>query len=233
MRNRGLIDSESFGTSDGGNITINAPVIIGIEDSDIVADAITGNGGNIAITAQSVLGLEFREERTTASDITASSDFGVNGTVEINNLTVDPGTTLVVLPEAPADADSQIATACAFHEGNQFIASGRGGLSVAPTIQIIENQPWSDVRALSVLALRDSVPSDSALRDSVPSEPQVLTMGSATASGALENSPEPTRTPTEANEWHITEDGQVELLRASNTDSAVTYPANCLAQTRT
>ncbi|MEM6450806.1 MAG: hypothetical protein AAF703_10880 [Cyanobacteria bacterium P01_D01_bin.105] len=40
MRNQGLIDSEAFGVGNGGNILINAPVIIGIEDSDIVANAV-------------------------------------------------------------------------------------------------------------------------------------------------------------------------------------------------
>lgn len=156
MRNHGLIDAESFGTSNGGNITINAPVIVGIEDSDIVADAITGNGGNITIGAQSILGLEFREERTSESDITASSDFGVNGTVEINNLTVEPGAALVVLSATPADASSQIATACASRGSNQFIASGRGGLSVSPASQLFANHPWGDVRNLSALMASES-----------------------------------------------------------------------------
>jgi large exoprotein involved in heme utilization and adhesion len=31
----------------GGNITINAPVIAGFENSDIIANAVQGNGGNI------------------------------------------------------------------------------------------------------------------------------------------------------------------------------------------
>jgi filamentous hemagglutinin family protein len=47
MRNGSVISATAGGTGDGGNITINAPVIAGFENSDIIANAFQGNGGNI------------------------------------------------------------------------------------------------------------------------------------------------------------------------------------------
>ncbi|MEL7246457.1 MAG: S-layer family protein, partial [Cyanobacteria bacterium J06573_2] len=89
LRRESLIESNATGTSEGGNITINSPVIAGFENSDIIANAVEGNGGNINITTQGIFGLEFSEQLTSESDITASSEFGINGTVDINNVNID------------------------------------------------------------------------------------------------------------------------------------------------
>ncbi|MEL6973568.1 MAG: hypothetical protein AAFO02_25670 [Bacteroidota bacterium] len=40
-------------------------------------------------------------------------------------------------------------TSCARIQGNQFVASGRGGLAANPTDRTNPNQPWQDIRALS------------------------------------------------------------------------------------
>ena len=72
---------------DGGNITINAPtgfvIAVPEENSDIVADAFEGRGGNIAIAAQSLLGIGPTEQPTPLSDIRASSELGLDGTVAV------------------------------------------------------------------------------------------------------------------------------------------------------
>jgi large exoprotein involved in heme utilization and adhesion len=52
LRQNSLINATAGGTGNGGNITINAPVIAGFENSDIIANAVQGNGGNITITTQ-------------------------------------------------------------------------------------------------------------------------------------------------------------------------------------
>ncbi len=72
LRNQSLISAEAKGTGNGGNININSPVIAGLENSDIVANASEGNGGNININTSGLFGLQFRSELTFASDITAS-----------------------------------------------------------------------------------------------------------------------------------------------------------------
>ncbi|WP_292768319.1 hypothetical protein [Nostoc sp. NOS(2021)] len=38
--------------SNSGNITIDSPIILGLEDSDIIANAVNGKSGNINITTQ-------------------------------------------------------------------------------------------------------------------------------------------------------------------------------------
>ncbi len=133
LRRGGAINTEAKGVvGDGGNITINSPVIAGFENSDIVANAVEGMGGNINITTQGIFGLEFREELTPESDITASSKFGVNGTVQINNISIDPSSGLVELPVALSDSSQEISSGCSSNSGSTFVATGRGGVPQKP-----------------------------------------------------------------------------------------------------
>ncbi len=118
----------------GGNIDINAQFILAFptEDSDITANAFLGNGGNISITAEGILGIEFREKPTILSDITASSESGLAGTVEIDTPETDPNRGLVTLPQQAVD--TQVALGCDV-EGEERVAFynlGRGGLSSSP-----------------------------------------------------------------------------------------------------
>ena len=133
----------------GGNITINAPFILGIreEDSDITANAFEGNGGNINITTQGIIGLEFRENVTPLSDITASSEFGLDGTVNINAPEIDPSRGLSELPTDIIDVSQLIEkNLCAGGEGSEFIATGRGGLPISPNETLNPNATWDDWR---------------------------------------------------------------------------------------
>ncbi|MEL7245728.1 MAG: filamentous hemagglutinin N-terminal domain-containing protein [Cyanobacteria bacterium J06573_2] len=149
MRRGSFIDTESFGTGNGGNITINSPIIAGFENSDIIANAVEGNGGNIDITTQGIFGLEFRDELTLESDITASSEFGISGTVEINNVNIDPSSGLVELPSEITDSSQQISQGCSNQSGNSFVATGKGGIPQNPQEQFNLNRSWSDIRDLS------------------------------------------------------------------------------------
>ncbi|MGM3307449.1 two-partner secretion domain-containing protein [Anabaena sp. WFMT] len=156
MRNNSLIDTEAKGLGNGGNITINSPIIVGLENSDIVANAVQGNGGNINITTQGIFGLKYRNEITPENDITASSQFGVNGTVDINNFGVDPSSGLVELPANVTDSSQQIATGCSTNQGSSFVATGRGGIPHNPNQQVrsdiydgLRLRTWSDIRDIS------------------------------------------------------------------------------------
>ncbi len=66
---------------DGGNITLEAGFVVAVpqENSDITANAFEGRGGNINITTNAIYGLEFRNQLTSLSDITDSSQLGING----------------------------------------------------------------------------------------------------------------------------------------------------------
>jgi filamentous hemagglutinin family protein len=205
MRNESVISATAGGIGDGGNITINAPVIAGFENSDIIANAVQGNGGNITITTQGIFGLEFRPQLTPENDITASSQFGVNGTVEINEFSLDPDTGIVELPAGLADTSDQIAQGCATDGDSSFVATGRGGIPPSPNERLSSDLTWSDTRDLSEFL--GSAPSGPAPAGAVPAQPPGL---------------------TEINAWRINANGQVELL-AVNADapaSSVAY-ATC------
>lgn len=149
LRQGSRIIAAAAGQGNGGNITLNAPVILGLENSDIVATAIAGRGGNIDITTQAILGLKYRDRLTPESDISASSQFGVSGTVQINNPDVNPNSGLVQLPNAIIDSNQQVANGCASNPGNRFVITGRGGLPTSPLEQSSRSdRPWTDLRDL-------------------------------------------------------------------------------------
>jgi len=106
LRNRSEISTtagdEQFG-GDGGNINVNSPdgfiVAFPNENSDITANAFSGNGGNVDVTAFGILGIEFREQQTSLSDITASSQLGFDGNVNIETPGIEPNPETVELTE--------------------------------------------------------------------------------------------------------------------------------------
>ncbi|WP_392535910.1 filamentous hemagglutinin N-terminal domain-containing protein [Nostoc sp. C117] len=149
MRHGSFISAEAGGSGNGGNITLNAPNIVGLENSDIIANAVQGKGGNIQITTQGIIGLKYRPQLTAENDITASSQFGVNGTVEVNNIGVDPNSGLVELPANVTDSSQQIASGCSANQGSRFVATGRGGVPQNPNQEVGSDRPWSDIRDLS------------------------------------------------------------------------------------
>jgi filamentous hemagglutinin family protein len=137
------------GLGDGGNININAPIIIGVNNSDISANAVVGSGGNVKINAQGIVGLKYRDRLTPDNDITASSQFGVSGTVQVNTIGVNPSAGLVALPVEPIDPSQKIATGCAAKNDSSFVATGRGGVPKNP-MQVLEiDRIWSDLRTIS------------------------------------------------------------------------------------
>ncbi len=152
IRNQSLISAEAGGTGNGGNININSPVIAGLENSDIIANAVQGNGGNININTQGLFGLQFRSELTLDSDITASSQFGVNGIVEINNPAIDPSSSLTQLPTDVVDSSQEVASGCSVvNQGNSFTAVGKGGLAANPNEVVAEVNVWRDLRDLNAI----------------------------------------------------------------------------------
>jgi filamentous hemagglutinin family protein len=200
MRNNSLIDTEATVTGNGGNITINSPIIVGLENSDIIANAVQGNGGNIDITTQGIFGLKFRNELTSENDITASSQFGINGTVDINNFGVDPNSSLVELPENLTDPSQQIATGCSNNTGSSFVATGRGGIPQNPNQQVTSERTWSDIRDLSAYRKTGEITSQ------IPPSPETL---------------------IQATSWHRNAQGQIQLIAdksSRNMQASLTCP---------
>jgi large exoprotein involved in heme utilization and adhesion len=131
----------------GGNINIDAPFIVAFptENSDITANAFQGRGGNIQISTQAIFGLEYRPRTTPYSDITASSDFGLDGQVIINTPGIDPSRGLTPLPDVPVN--TQIVVGCQAGGAQStvsFIDVGRTGLPARPDDPLSEETIIAD-----------------------------------------------------------------------------------------
>jgi filamentous hemagglutinin family protein len=149
MRRGSQITTNATGSASGGNIDLNSDFIIGMENSDIVARAQQGSGGNIAIDTQGLIGLELRPTLTPENDINASSQLGLNGTINIENPSVKPDSGLIELPTEVMDSSQQIAQTCDAAQTSQFVATGRGGIPSNPEQMMTGDRPWSDLRELA------------------------------------------------------------------------------------
>lgn len=135
--------NEVGGGGDGGNIELGVGrAVFGIpgSDSNITAQAFDGNGGSITVPGLiNLLDIAVREDDFLISnDITASSRFGADGLVAVNELDVDPVRGLVELPESLVDASRLVAQGCpqpgetTAGELGEFYVIGRGGIPQAP-----------------------------------------------------------------------------------------------------
>ncbi len=197
MRRNSEISTEAHGSGNGGDITIDADFIVAVpsENSDIVANAFRGRGGNINITTQGIFGLEYRQELTPESDINASSEFGVDGTVEINSPDVDPSRGLVNLPAVPIDTEvAQGCTAGGSQDQSEFIVTGRGGLPPNPKEALSSNDVFVNWVPLTP-------------GEENPSTPAVSTNPTSATPAPL----------VEAQGWVINDKGQVVLIATAPT----------------
>ena len=137
LSDRSQISASAGGSGNGGNITINSNTILGISNSDITANAVDGNGGNIEIDTQSILGLEARSRQTAFSDITASSEFGIDGTVNINSPESNTEEDAVVvfknyIPQTERELISGTCLDPNRKNGGKLVYVGRGGVPENP-----------------------------------------------------------------------------------------------------
>ena len=134
------ITTNAQNDSTGGNITINTDTLV-LEESKITAQAVAGQGGNIQINTQGFF-------PDSLSSIDASSDLGIDGTVEINNQ-LEPTQGLVELSAAVIDASDQVTEGCAAYADSSFIITGSGGLPPSPTGLLRGRALWLDERFTS------------------------------------------------------------------------------------
>jgi filamentous hemagglutinin family protein len=135
----------------GGNIDIDAKFIVAIlgGNSDITANAFRGRGGNINITTNGLFGIEPRASLTIQNDITATSELGINGTIQINSPDVESNRGIVELPAEVVDASQAIAQGCSNNIArtrSEMMITGRGGLPPSPDEPLSSDAVWSDTR---------------------------------------------------------------------------------------
>jgi len=151
-----LIAAQANIQANGGNININAEdgfiIANSSANSDIIATAVEGNGGNIQISAHRIFGLEeqsgsFDSLRSNdTNDISASSEFGTDGAITIDDLEIDPVQGAV---ELPTDTESPPLTqGCQPGEDGRgrFVNTERGGIPPSPSDPISSSVGWEDVQ---------------------------------------------------------------------------------------
>ncbi|MBT9314909.1 hypothetical protein [Leptothoe spongobia] len=209
LRNGSLISTtagQAGAGGNGGNITVGDGFIIAVpgENSDITANAFEGNGGNITIATQGLLGIDFRENLTPLNDVTASSEFGLDGDVIIEQFNPELEPTTIELPDQLAAAD-QITARCAAGRNNAFVTTGRGGLPTDP------RQIWQGQMVLQDWRRPERTASTGAvIEPAIPSEDLAEDL-------------------IEAQDWLIDSQGQVQLVaQAPQTNQLAT--THCAAR---
>lgn len=115
------------GSGGGGNITIDPNSVI-LQNSQILAQAVQGNGGNITITTPVFLA-------DPSSLVDASSQFGLNGTVNIQSPTSNLSGTVGQLSSKTRQMQTLLQNRCAALAGGEqstFILAGRDTLPAEP-----------------------------------------------------------------------------------------------------
>jgi filamentous hemagglutinin family protein len=125
----------------GGNIILD-PAVVTLQNSQVLAQAVQGQGGNINITAGTFLA-------DPASIVSASSQFGLSGTVTIQSPVSSLSNTLATLPQRPLQAQPLLRQRCAAQlDGHlsSFVVAGRdalphepGGWLLSPLTAIADN----------------------------------------------------------------------------------------------
>lgn len=136
LRRGSRITTNSTQLADGGNITLTMDNLVGLENSDITANAEVLDGGKVIINAEALFGIAFRQEVTPDSDITATGGSeGVAGTVEINTPDVDPAAGLIELSGSVIDVTALVGKDLCSPEilaNSSFTITGRGGIPPTP-----------------------------------------------------------------------------------------------------
>jgi filamentous hemagglutinin family protein len=155
---------------DGGNINLNSKFIVAVpkENSDILANAFTGKGGNINIQTQAIFGIEPRSQTTNQSDITASSELGVQGQISIQKPDADPSRGLIQLPGGFKDKSDEIDQLCGRNRIplGSFVVTGKDG-SIPSNPVVNPMQGGTDFNQLATLEESNSTERVDKLPDSL------------------------------------------------------------------
>ncbi|KOP27488.1 filamentous hemagglutinin [Hapalosiphon sp. MRB220] len=194
MRRDSQISAEAGGSGNGGNITITgfspADFVVLLEGSKITANAFQGRGGNISINTQ---GLFVCPE----CQISASSQLGVDGEVEILTPNTSTNQEVLDLPQEitkPEEVVAQVCPADRKQGQSEFIITGRGGLPPRPS------EPLSSEALLSF--------------ESYPSQAENIS-GRAIATKTNQTQ----QLPPIARGWYVNSKGAVILTAATPTSS--------------
>jgi hypothetical protein len=122
LKNSQITTSVKGETGNGGNITIDPEAVI-LDHSSIIAQAVEGHGGDITISAGVFI-------KSPDSIVSATSQLGISGTIDIIGPRVDFNGLLVVLPGDLRTAAAVLRNSCATQGDrpqSSLVEAGRGG----------------------------------------------------------------------------------------------------------
>ena len=143
LRNDSSISARAFQEANGGNLNIDARFIIAFPDgnNDILASAEQGQGGNISINAESVFGIEAGTPNNLSNDINASSNVsGLDGTINITTPDTNTAQRAIELPTDVVELGETTQQACEANREsaakNGLNITGKGGILPDPVLPL-------------------------------------------------------------------------------------------------
>lgn len=127
LLNSEITTSAQGGAGAGGNISID-PIHVILNNSNITANAFGGSGGNINIVADNFF-------QSPDSVITASSQLGIDGSVQVDSPDTNISGSLSVLSGGFLDASRLLQNRCTARNGmgtSSLVMAGRGGIPLPP-----------------------------------------------------------------------------------------------------
>ena len=215
---------------DGGNINVTTPFLFGLpgSNSDIIANAFQGAGGNIVINSNAILNFRLQEEPNqnilrgnTSNDISASSQFGRSGVLNLAGLNIDPSQGTNELSSELVDSTKLIDRRCELvanpNSRSQFVQRGRWGLPNEPS-QSSQDSPFMADLGPEFLSKPDA-----AVQAAETLEMALPPKGDSVQKNSLEFS---SADLLEAEGWSLNEDGKVTLL-SSRLARPISYRQPC------
>ncbi|MEM9162732.1 MAG: filamentous hemagglutinin N-terminal domain-containing protein [Cyanobacteria bacterium P01_F01_bin.4] len=219
LRNQSLISSTAEGAANGGNIEVATPFLVILDDSGIAANAFEGQGGNIQVFVQ---GLFLQGD----SQITASSELGIDGVVDVNAPNVLSANGLIDLPTQVLATDVAVMPRCQASQNtnpSEFIITGRGGIPLTPSESLGSPSILVDLGSLGLVSETHQGPggnTDVELGDTMPNDRSQRAIAPILAPMPI----------LEAQGWQVNTNGQL-VLTAQTADGApqlnLQRPADC------
>ena len=210
LSNNSLISAQAFNQANGGNIEIDTNFIVAFPSrtpengNDLIANAQQGNGGDINITAESLFGIEERtaSDGNGTNDIDASSEFGLDGNINISTPDLNTIQTDLQAPNNPLESEQTVAQACQSDRSSGQVSSltiqGKGGIPPEPTepidsgIILVNGKtttPQPKIQSLDIKPIKTSI------GDILPAQGVIKTEDGQIILTAYSTDKIPTRTP--------------------------------------
>ena len=112
--------------NDGGNLHIDQPSLFVLNRASLNANAVNGQGGNVYIHTGGFLA-------SSESKISVSSEFGLEGSINLKTPDTNVGSDLIILPEKLSNKHISLSNRCGLginDDQSSFFLNGNGGLSI-------------------------------------------------------------------------------------------------------